>query len=97
MSQLNLTNFSWQNILIIVDYSKKSKGNLSQKCTLTCLLWKCLTQYMLLLECHECIHHLAVPSWTRVSGGKWLSQDISYKDMLPLKDSKKEERKLVYL
>ena len=52
---------------------------------------------MLLLECHECIHHLAVPSWARVSGGKWLSQDISYKDMLLLKDSKKEERKLVYL
>lgn len=43
----------------------------------------------LLLECHECIHHLAVPLWTidtRVPGGKWLFQDSSYKDMLPLKD-----------
>lgn len=31
MSQLNLTNFSWQNILIIVDYSKKIKGEFKPK------------------------------------------------------------------
>lgn len=50
----------------------------------------------LILECHECIHHLAVPLWmidTRISGGKWLFGDSSFQDMLPLTDKVHQRRK----
>jgi hypothetical protein len=69
------------------------------------LVYSCVERYdlniCLLLECHECIYHLVLPLWTidaRVPGGKWLFQDSSYKDMLPLKDKvQKSEWKLTCL